>query len=216
MRTRGNIRRNNRIGYEGVLTRAESEKAPVGIGFAHKFHRSSDVVIDQDLLATLKTEDQERAPYLVPKPRHVTSIPRLAIDGYAMSFLRLGNDIRELISSLEENCQDMDEPTNKPLECEVGEVIEIGGRRVIAEVDNARVSKIRSGIKSLFQSAGVAIPEMYPPHMVIGHADSFRAQHRISSAASDVISGKLVTVETVSVYTNTYTELERPEYIPPE
>lgn len=203
-------RRLERIGNEGILSKREVESGLKGVGFAHRFSRASNLEIDRNLLSRLGVDEGESAPYQVPQPRHVTSIPHLSLDEYALRFLDLGRDTADFLTSLRAKCRTMDEATTKRLSCVVTDIHEIGGRRVIAEVDNARVSKIRGGIKALFEQAGVAIPEMYAPHFVVGHADSFREQRRIVSAAAELFVGTCVDVDDASIYTRTYTELERP------
>jgi hypothetical protein len=208
------IRVLDRIGHEGILPKSDVGKGLSGVGFAHKLKLSSSLEIDKLILGEMSLEEDQIAPYQYHDPRHITSIPHLSLDRWSLGFLNLGWKAHELKESLKEKCKEFDETTQKPLVCEIGEVIEIGGKTIIAEIDNARVSKIRSGLKDYFQKAGVAIPEMHAPHLMIGVADSFRWQHKISDIAGMVLSGRLIEVEEVDVYTSTYTELKRPDILP--
>lgn len=204
----------DRIGHEGILPRSDVDSGLSGVGFAHKLKRASSMLIDKLLLEALELDYDDTAPYQYQSPRHVTSIPHLSLDRQSLGFLNLGWKAREFKESLKERCKSLDEPTAKPLVCEIGEVIEIGGRKIIAEVDSARISKIRSGLRDLFSEGGVAIPEMHAPHIEIGVADTFRWQHRLYDIAQEVLSGSEVEVDEVDVYTTTYTELVRPVPIP--
>lgn len=213
-RNKGNGReRHGGVSREAVRNRNEEYRVARGAGFAHTLHRRSETVIDAILMEGLEIEMGQKAPYLTEQPRHITAIPFVSLDAQALRFLDVGREIETFRQDIGDYCKEVDKRRNRHFMGEIVEIIPIGGRKIIAEIEAPAVGASRQGLKQILSMAGVATPLMYAPHIVLGQADNFTDFRAMGNVAKESLRGTMISFDPVDVYTDSYTETVRPERI---
>lgn len=200
---------------DAIVTKKEYEKGLRGVGYAHKFVRNAELLVDRLMLEGLQAEPGQRAPYRVDSPRHITSVPFIELDPQALQMLRIGRNVER--ETFEETMRATGYDASVRMSEHHARIIDIhpiGGRVLIAEVDCVPISLSRKSLKRIFAEAGVGIPEMHAPHFKVGTADTLQEQTRMRNVARNVLIDTMISVEPIDAYFATYTESVRPEFVP--
>ena len=205
--------RERRTNSREAVHPARQQYAARGAGFAHTLHRRSEMLIDTVMLEGLGVDIGQEGPYVAEQPRHITAIPFVPLDRQAMKSLDVSKEMDAFRQDMLGYCAEVDKRKKKHFVGEIVEIIPIGGRKLVAEVEAPAVGISRRGLKQILHMAGVAVPLIYAPHLLLGQADTFADFYAMRDVAEATLLGTKITFDPVDVYTDTYTDTVRPERV---